>query len=41
VSNNRLNFEDMGVYQHIDDCHPAALEPCFLTDIILEEDMIM
>jgi hypothetical protein len=32
---------DMGVYQHIDDCHPAALEPCFLTDIILEEDMIM
>jgi hypothetical protein len=34
-------LEDMGVYQYIDNCHPAALGPCFLTDIILEEDMIM
>jgi class 3 adenylate cyclase len=42
VSNNCLNFlEDMGVYQHIDDCHPAALGAMLLTDIILEEDMIM
>jgi class 3 adenylate cyclase len=41
VSNNCLNFlEDMGLYQHIDDCGPA-LGAMLLTDLILEEDMIM